>query len=185
MKIYYLIILFIGFSSAFATEINLSNENSSYEGEKISYFEDKNSSYDINKIKELDNKSFIKENKKVFLTFFTQSTYWLKFDVINETNNKLERYFVFDTPWIDTINIYIYDEQNSLTTYKLGTLLPFKERSMKINLLNQIHNFSNGKSTVYLQIKTRVPFIIPFSILSEKNFYEKIIDMEFDSNKYL
>lgn len=178
MKIYYLIILFIGFSSAFATEINLSNENSSYEGEKISYFEDKNSSYDINKIKELDNKSFIKENKKVFLTFFTQSTYWLKFDVINETNNKLERYFVFDTPWIDTINIYIYDEQNSLTTYKLGTLLPFKERSMKINLLNQIHNFSNGKSTVYLQIKTRDPFIIPFSILSEKNFYEKIIDMD-------
>ncbi|WP_419768025.1 7TM diverse intracellular signaling domain-containing protein [Arcobacter sp.] len=178
MRIYYLIILLVSFSSVFATEIDLSNKNLTYEGKKMSYFEDKDSSYTINKIKELNNKSFTKQEKEVFLRFFTDSTYWFKFDALNETNNKLKRYFVFDTPWIDTINIYIYDNQNRLTTYKLGTLLPFKERSMKINLLNQAHNFSKGKSTVYLQIKTRDPFIIPFSILSEKNFYKKIMNMD-------
>ena len=152
MRIYYLIILLVSFSSVFATEIDLSNKNLTYEGKKMSYFEDKNSSYNITKIKELNNKSFTKQEKEVFLKFFTDSTYWFKFDALNETNNKLKRYFVFDTPWIDTINIYIYDNQNRLTTYKLGTLLPFKERSMKINLLNQSHNFLNGKSTVYIQL---------------------------------
>lgn len=44
---------------------------------------------------------------------------------------------------------------------------------MQINLLNQAHEFSNGNHKVYLQIKTRDPFIIPLSIMSEKSLYEK------------
>lgn len=179
MRFNFLIILFCFASySLFASDINIEKENTSYIGKNISYFEDVDSTYDINKIKQMDTKNFTRYDKKAFISFFTNSTFWLKFNLLNSSEKTLKRYFVFDAPWIDTINIYIYDEKNKLTTYKLGTLLPFKERSMKINLLNQSHDFSKGKFIVYLQIKTRDPFIIPLSILSEKSFYEKIINKD-------
>lgn len=179
MKLKFLFILFCFVSySLFADDIDIEEGNLPYIGKNISYFEDVDSIYDIDKIKKIPNTKFNKQDKDVFVNLFTNSTYWYKFSLVNNTEETLKRYFVFDAPWIDTINIYIYDNKNDLTTYKLGTLLPFKERSMKINLLNQSHDFSKGKFTVYLQIKTRDPFIIPLSILSEDSLYEKLIDRD-------
>ncbi|XPV68582.1 MAG: 7TM diverse intracellular signaling domain-containing protein [Halarcobacter sp.] len=177
MKLHFLfIIFFLNTFSLFAKDINIEKKELPYIGKSIQYFEDVDSTYDIDSIRLLKDSEFTQYNRKAFLSFFTNSTYWLQFNLINNTQNSLKRYFVFDAPWIDSINIYIYDKDEKLTKYQLGTLLPFKERSMQINLLNQVHEFSNGKHKVYLQIKTRDPFIIPLSIMSEKGLYEKIIE---------
>lgn len=176
MRFHFLaIFLLISMSSLFAGNINIEKENLPYIGKSLQYFEDENSSYTIDTINQKE-QAFIPYDKKAFLSFFTNSTYWLKFTLINNNPESLERYFVVDAPWIDSINIYIYDPQRRLTTYKLGTLLPFKERSMQINLLNQVHSFSKGKHEVYFQIKTRDPFIIALSIFSQEALYEKILD---------
>lgn len=173
--IFFIILFYFTHNFLFANVIDIEKENLEYIGKNISYIEDEKSIYDIEKIKTIPNVEFKKQKDDVFINFFTQSTYWFKFELVNNSEQTLKRYFVFDAPWIDTINIFIYDENNTLTKYNLGTLLPFKERSMKINLLNQEHDFSKGEFTIYLQIKTRDPFIIPLSILSETNFYEKLI----------
>ena len=180
MKFYlFIFIILFSIKPIFAETLDLEKDELGYVGKSVVFIEDKDSSFTIDDIVKIKDSHFKKQNNDVFLSFFTSSTYWFKIKVLNKTDDNLKRYFINDTPWIDTFNIYIYDSNNKLTKYKLGTLLPFKERSMKINLINQVHDFSKGKSTIYIQIKTRDPFIIPLSIMSEKNLYKKLLNMSF------
>ncbi|RXJ86175.1 7TM diverse intracellular signaling domain-containing protein [Arcobacter sp. CECT 8985] len=180
MKIFlFILISFFCSKSLLGNSIDLSKDSIKYIGEYSTFIEDKSSKYSIDEVSKLKDSSFSRLKNDVFISFFTDSTYWFKYKVVNNTTSELKRYFVSDTPWIDTINIYIYDNKNRLTMYKIGNTLPFHQRSMKINLLNQVHTFSKGKSTVYIQVKTKDPFILPLSILSEVSFYKKLRKMSF------
>ena len=187
MRIKIFFLLYVVFQIySFANEVDISDKNLTYIGNFTSYKEDKNSTLTIKEIKDLDKKDFKKIKENVHSKFFTNSTIWYKFKLNNHTLKKQERYFVFDLPWIDSINIYIYDPKDTLTKYQLGNTLPFANRSMKIIMLNKKHLFDVGKSTIYLQVKTRDPFVLPFSLLSEKellekNFYENTIEFCFYS----
>lgn len=142
----------------------------------MKYFEDKDSIHTLESIKSLEKKSFKKLKKNVHSNIFTKSTFWYKFKVENSTNKNTERYFVFDLPWIDKINIFILNN-NKTTKYSIGNQLNFKNRSQKVNLLNQKHIFKEGFSTVYMQVKTRDPFVLPVSLLSKDSFNQKIFNI--------
>ena len=156
-----------------ASVLDIQNSSNIYFGKNTIFFEDVNSEYNIQDIKQLPKNSFQPLKDNVHGELFTNSTFWYKFEVKNNSSENKKRYFVFDLPWIDNINLYIINNEKQ-TSYKIGNRLQFKERSKKVNLINHSHNFQNGISTIYMEIKTRDPFLIPLSLLSEEEFNHKI-----------
>ena len=156
-----------------ASVLDIQNSSNIYFGKNTIFFEDVNSEYNIQDIKQLPKNSFQPLKDNVHGELFTNSTFWYKFEVKNNSSENKKRYFVFDLPWIDNINLYIINNEKQ-TSYKIGNRLQFKERSKKVNLINHSHDFQNGISTIYMEIKTRDPFLIPLSLLSEEEFNHKI-----------
>lgn len=170
-----LLYLFLFFSvQAFGTAVDVSNPNQEYIGQQTKLYNDKNFNHPITTIEQLEPTAFKPVEKDIHSHFFTNDTLWYTFEVLNPTSTNIERYFVFDIPWLDDIEIYITHMQNEKHHYQLGNTFVFSQRTYPTNLLNVKHQFTQGISKVYVKVKTRDPFIVPISLLSQEELIKKV-----------
>ena len=170
----FLVVSLLLFSSLHGLDkVDITHGSKSYFGQNITFLEDKTTQLEFRNIRALESSEFKPLNRSVAGEFFTSSAFWYKFEVNNKKESSANRYFVFDMPWIDEIQITIL-HQGSTQKYIFGNLYNFEHRSKESVLLNQLHDFKPGISTVYLRVETRDPFIIPFSLLTQEDFNEKI-----------
>lgn len=146
-----------------------------YFGQNIQYYEDKESVLNIEAVKKLSSSDFSYVPSSVDSRLFTESSIWYKFDLKNSQDRVVERYFIFDLAWIDEIHIYI-EQNDNVKKISIGNDFDYSQRSYDTHLLNAKHDFEQGLSTVYMKVKTQDPFVVPFSILNEKDFLEKTYD---------
>jgi len=172
-SLFLLISIFITLSHASSTKtiLDLSFDHKNIGKSTLSY-EDKSAKMNFTQIKNLPDNKFIQLKKSVDTQLFTRSAFWYKFDVNNNQKAPLKRLIVITVPWIDTINIYVEDKNTQLSAYKGGDSLPFENRTIKHTFVNFEHEFAPGSSKVYIQVKTKDPFIVPISILKSLTFLE-------------
>ena len=156
-------------ASAVLKPLNITHSHHTI-GQYVSVYEDKEASMEMSDILKLPNDAFKAQNKPVFSNTFTSSAFWYKFDVNNPTNTPLSRLIVFEPSWLDHINITIVSPQGETQNYNVGNTLPFHNRSLDHYLINQKHTFDKGLYTVYIQVKTRDPFIVAISMMDESTF---------------
>lgn len=157
-----------------AQTIDINKPEIAYIGKFSSYYEDKNSQMSIQDIRRLSQTKFKPLLKNVDSHIFTQSTFWYKLSFNNTTEKELLRYILFDLPWLDSISVNIINQNNKVTVYKSGNNLAFIQRAYKTNLINIKHEFEKGVSSVFIRVKTDDPFVVPISLLDEKEFLKKI-----------
>ncbi len=133
-------------------------------------YEDRGANMKLSDVQKLPADAFSPLSTDVFSTMFTSSAYWFKFDVSNPGNTPLSRIFVFEPPWLDYIEVHILNQGSSPLTYKEGNSFVYDKRTIDYHLINVEHTFKPGVSNVYIQIKTRDPFILSLSIIKEKTF---------------
>ncbi len=144
-------------------------------GQSLLEYEDATASMTLSKVRQLTLDNFKPLNKDVASHPFTNSAFWYQFKVLNKENSSVPRFMVFEPAWLDSVNITVISPQGQLQTYQGGNIYPYSKRELDHYLTNFKHDFEPGISTVYLQVKTRDPFIVSLSILEKTAFLSEQI----------
>jgi diguanylate cyclase (GGDEF)-like protein len=136
-------------------------------GQSLLEYEDATASMTLSKVRQLTLDNFKPLHKAVASHPFTNSAFWYQFKVLNKENSSVPRFMVFEPAWLDSVNITVISPQGQLQTYQGGNIYPYSKRELDHYLTNFKHDFEPGISTVYLQVKTRDPFIVSLSILEK------------------
>lgn len=177
-KVIFLFVFFfltLSYSSDTQRVVNLAVQNYNI-GKSISVFEDSSAEMDFEQISNLAADKFTPLNKVIDSRLFTTSAFWYKFDVLNEQDTPQKRLIFFGIPWLDNIKIIVINKDAELSTYIGGDVLAFNNRTLNDHRPNFEHEFMPGKSRVYVQVKTRDPFIVPISVIDSLSFLEKKAD---------
>ncbi len=151
--------------------------NSHYEiGKSMLEYEDTTAKMTLSEIRHLSSKDFVPLNKPVASYPFTNSAFWYKFKVNNKENIPLSRLIIFEPAWLDSINFTVISSQGEVKTYQGGNMYPYSQRAIDYYLINFEPTFEPGISTVYVQVKTRDPFIVALSIMDKATFLADQID---------
>ena len=139
-------------------------------GQSMFVYEDPDATMTFSDIAVLPSNDFEPLAKPVASHLFTSSAFWYKFDVKNSENRALDRLMVFEPAWLDSVIINIVTQEGKVQRYEGGNIYPYAQRSLDHYLINFEHLFDPGISTVYIQVKTRDPFIVSVSILEKSLF---------------
>ena len=145
-------------------------------GQSLLEYEDTTATMSLSKVRQLTSDNFKPLNKAVASYPFTNSAFWYQFKVLNKENKSVSRFMVFEPAWLDSVNITVISPQGQLKTYQGGNIYPYSKRELDHYLTNFKHDFEPGISTVYLQVKTRDPFIVSLSILEESALLAKQVE---------
>jgi len=172
-----LIFLFVAFANASLTQpaLDLSKKNKNI-GKSILYVEDKSAKMDFSQIKNLPDDAFKPLNKDVDSQLFTTSAFWYKFDVYNKNLSPLKRLIIVGNPWIDSVKIHVENKNAELSVYEGGDNFAYKNRTIDHTYTNFEHEFQSGHSSVYVQVKTLDPFIVPISIMDSSAFLHEEVN---------
>lgn len=162
-------LIFALYSAQLQHPIDLSVPNKNI-GASLSVFEDKSGKMDFSEIQMLPSQVFIPLERSVDSHLFTQSAFWYRCEVSNTTQIPLKRLVVIGIPWIDFIHINVLPQTGGISTAIGGNSYPYAQRSYDHRFPNFELSFVPGVSTVYFQIKTRDPFIVPISIVENTTF---------------
>ncbi len=145
-------------------------------GQSLLEYEDTTASMTLSEIRQLTSDNFVPLNKAVASHPFTNSAFWYQFKVGNKENTPLSRLIVFEPAWLDSVNITVISSQGQLQSYEGGNTYSYDKRAIDHYLINFKHGFEPGISTVYVQVKTRDPFIVSLSIMEESAFLAEQVD---------
>lgn len=169
-----LFLLLFAFISILNAEISPKSLDLSVPNKVIGYslveYEDKSAKMSLSDIRALSPGNFKSLNKAVASHPFSNSAFWYQFKVENKENRALSRLIIFEPAWLDSINIMVISPRGELKSYEGGNTYPYSKRAIDHYLINFQHNFEPGLSTVYVQVKTRDPFIVSISVMEESAF---------------
>ena len=142
-------------------------------GQSLLEYEDKTAEMAFSDIRALSPADFKPLDKDVASHPFTLSAFWYQFKVENKENSSLSRLIVFEPAWLDSVNIFVLSAQGELESYEGGNIYPYSKRAIDHYLINFKHEFEPGVSTVYVQVKTRDPFIVSVSVMDKSAFLKE------------
>lgn len=106
---------------------------------------------------------------------FTQTRYWLRFQVIEHTTSPENWYLELAYPHLDFVDLYTPKPTGGYTVRHQGDHLPFKQR--EVNYRNFVFHLQPEKSatpqTYYISVETSGSVRMPLSIWSATRFAEK------------
>jgi len=139
-------------------------------GNSMLIYEDSDATMTFLDIRQLSPTAFKPLNKPIGSHNFTDSAFWYQFKVKNDETTVLSRLIVLEPAWLDTVNITVLSPSGEQKNYKGGNTLTYDNRAIDHYLINFKHSFEAGVSTVYVQVKTRDPFIVSISVMDESVF---------------
>lgn len=157
------------YSTQFNKVLDLSIANKKI-GHSVWVYEDKTGELNFSQIQNLSPDHFTPLNNAVDAHLFTSSALWYRFEVNNPKNIPVDRLIVIEVPWINSINTTILHDNTHMVTLRGGTNYPYHQRSVENHFPNFKHSFLPGISTVYVQVITSDPFIVPISIVDQQTF---------------
>ncbi len=160
------------FSSPVELPLNLTHPHL-HATSNIDIYEDTSGKLDINHILELPKEAFSHTHDNAFGAIFSDSAYWYKIELINPSESPITKSFVIEPPWIDYLQINVISPSGEHIQYEIGNTFNYSQRSINNHLINQSHSFEQGDSTVYIQMKTRDPFVFILSLLDTQEFLEE------------
>lgn len=139
-------------------------------GKNTDYFEDKNNNLTINNIDTIKNK-WIKSKSNALNFGFKDSTYWVKFEILNNTYTK-EWILEIDNPHLDTIDLY----KNGINLGKsTGDFFTFSQRAIIYrNPTFLLKTDYNELAVYHIRIRTKGTMNIPLVLWNKKEIYSAI-----------
>ena len=145
-------------------------------GLSVVFHKDDNQIYNIENITEAPDSVFKPVNHAVSSQMFTNSVLFYKFTVNNPLSTPVNRLLMFETPWLDQVKVKTISPNQTSSDYRTGNIYPFKERAIDDPCPSVEHAFEPGITTVYVEVTTRDPFIVPISIISKNEFYKHRVE---------
>ncbi len=112
---------------------------------------------------------------------FTDSAYWLRFSVVNESMADLDLLFDIAYAPMDRVDLYLFRGEevipavpgSSMEHYRLGDTIPYSQRIIAhANLLAPLHLSPNESVDIIMRAQTEGAMQLPISLWSEAAFAE-------------
>jgi len=157
------------FSFLFIVTSLFSQDELSY---KLSYFNDitKESS-----IENIQDKNFKHVDTKMLNLGIINTPHWFKLEFTVTPKNLQQKWWLkIDYPPLDFIDIYLYDESNTLLSLiHTGELRPFKNRNVSDPaFIEELSLNKAGKYTLYMLVQTEGALQIPIKIVDSNKLIE-------------
>ncbi len=144
-------------------------------GTQVRYLEDPSGKLTINDIRSREYSEKFTESESDTPNFgYTNSAYWITFDIKN-TSNKTELWFLeLAYGMIDFVDLYSIDTNGGFTETKTGQRLPFNTREIKNRYFVFDLNIPAGVSkTIYMRLQNDGNIAIPLTLYDFESFYEQ------------
>jgi len=161
--------------------IILTADNSNYIfTNHVNYFEDKTSTLSFENINENIIPQQFKTMERDNLSLgYIKSTLWLKFKVLNQSNNQDNWLLILDYPLLDEVVIYSKREQGEWQHLTMGDNLPFSQRQLDHRLfINKLDIKLNETIEFVIKVKTTSSMQIRPYITSSETFLVNELDDE-------
>jgi len=144
-------------------------------GNHASYLEDVEGTYTLKDIVQLDPSNFEILTDESLNKGFTNSTYWLKFTIIDKTLDNMTQSWKLETsyPLLDYLNIYVIDKNDNIEHFTMGDVYSFDQRPVNHrNFITSINLQDNESKDVYIRVNTSSSMQIPVFIWHPDYFFE-------------
>ncbi|PSJ18526.1 sensor domain-containing diguanylate cyclase [Nitrosomonas supralitoralis] len=98
---------------------------------------------------------------------------WLAFYVRNNTHNYVSRKLLFETPWLDTIDVYFLQKDRLVNSYHLGDSLLFSQRPINHRFFVNKHDFGVGDTVVLIRVESADAMVIPIYFLTSEEIADR------------
>ena len=157
--------------------ILLSDEQGNYPlGKQLEILEDKNGQLTLAEVTSTEiSPKFVKSEDEIPSFGFTNSVYWVRFQLQN-TSHEVETWLLeMSYPSMDLIELYTFDEKGNKTHQKQGDLFPFSNRDVIYrNFIFQLSLKANTNKTVYMRFKSESSMILHLTVWAPITFAEKL-----------
>jgi len=144
-------------------------------GHHASYLEDIDGNYTLSDIMKLDQSNFDLLTEESLNKGFTNSTYWLKFSILDKTLDSHSQSWKIETtyPLLDYLDIYILDKENNVEYFKMGDVYLYNERPVAHrNFIISVTLQDNEQKDIYIRVNTSSSMQIPVFIWHPDYFFE-------------
>jgi len=150
-------------------------------GKYLLYIEDKHREWTIKDILSDDfNAKFKGTQQDIINLGFTESSYWLKLDVISKCNIDKEWLIELAYPHIDHIAFYVPDKTGQYRITQAGDSFPFSHREMDYsNCVFKLKIKPGEEKTIVFNVKTNGSLQLPLILWSPVALAEKVNDERF------
>ncbi len=164
------------------TPLTIDNQSDTYKViNPVYFFEDKTQNLAFDQVLKLDSTEKFESFKEKDLSFgFTESTYWLKLQVVLSEQAIQDWSLIISNPYLPELELYYKDEHNLWKHVKMGALYPFSQRLVAhrffvIPLLLK----SNQVNTFYLKVNSKGDALnVPIEVQRSTDFYAQSIQLE-------
>lgn len=139
--------------------------------DKVLYLEDNSGELDFTTITAAPKSQWRRNLKPVFSKGYSQSTWWLKFQIANHDSNAIKRFLEIGYPQLDHVTVYVL-ERNNYQQYSMGDALPFAQRPIQSpNFVVPISVAGGTEVEVYLKVRSDNSLQVPLNLWQPAEFY--------------
>lgn len=155
-----------------APQINYSNEASFpiSVGKEMLYVEDPSHTLFIEQVLSGNNIAWQPIQKASPNFGFTESAFWFRFDLVNQTASEAEVYLELPIPFLDNIKLYRFSEGAVLEKHYVGDERPFPERPINHQAFVMPFQLEPGTNQFAMRIESAGTVEAPLSVWSPKSF---------------
>lgn len=176
VRLFLYILIFFSTNLFAFKQINISeNFRSIPLGKYIDIYEDSKKALDISNIQS-SNILWFNSDKENPGFGFTDSTYWVKFKIHNDTQKFKQMYIEINYPMIDRVEIFIPQNNSTFKSIVGGDVFPFKQRIIDYkHIVFPIELEANQESIYYLRFSTESAMNINLVLHNSHPFMDYII----------
>lgn len=145
-------------------------------GKYLEYYEDKTGELTIEDVSKPEfEKQFIKSNVDKPNFGYTDSVYWIRFQLDSKVSEKKEFLLEHSYPILDNIQFFIFKKDNTWFVKQTGDHFPFGQRDLlNRNFLFKIATIPNQSTTYFMSFKTNGSIQIPLELYEKDKFLEHL-----------
>lgn len=98
---------------------------------------------------------------------------WLALQVINFGEFAVHRNLLFETSWLDKVDVYFLQRDQLINSYHAGDSLPFFQRPLNHRFFVMDHDFESGETTVLIRIASTDAMILPVFFMSTEELVDR------------
>jgi len=171
-----IIVMFFWILSASAETINVSQEYKETIGQYIRVYQSGNTYLNLNGALEAFRNGYFSSLNHTIINFGIDSKpTWLALQVRNSEHNTIHRDLLFETSWLDKIDVYFLQENQLINSYQTGDSLVFSQRPLKHRFFVTGHHFEHGETTILIRVESIDAMVLPIYFMSSGNIADRLI----------
>lgn len=169
-----IIVMFFWISAASAETINVSQEYKETMGQYIQIHQSGDTHLNLDDALEAFRNGHFSSSNHAIINFGIDSKpIWLALQVKNSEHHTIHRNLLFETPWLDKIDVYFLQENQLISSYHTGDSLAFSQRPIKHRFFVAGHHFEHGETTILIRIESIDAMVLPIYFMNSEDIADR------------